>query len=1270
MKELNSIMNFSLSDLPTFSIKENQNFQLGIGNFHYSDLYKPEKLQELADLFYKKVKEDAPELWQIWEPYLASAGKNHTLTPKAESDIIVRMAQQLGTFLEKLFPVGEETEKIKAQTEREKLVMQLKRNFMSRSMKKYTLAQLPELDLVLLRTQAQVLQQVAFADTLWEVDAEFGMAQMVVTLVNWEKEYDKHFINPAKNPLIEASRESVTNLHKVLQNQAIMQVLLLDCELTEKELETYPAETVAARSEHKFIKRLLTMLEAWSFVRYHSSETHHEVADWLSYKHPENLEYQQLVKLNRPKKDLQEMFFGPEKLLRRRDGFKLTDRRNNFKQVYHEVDYCLYCHEREKDSCSKGFVEKDLSYRKNPLNIPLKGCPLDEKISEAHLLKRDGHSLAALATIMIDNPMAPGTGHRICNDCMKSCIFQKQEPVNIPQVETGVLTDILNLPYGFEIYGLLTRWNPLNVRRPYMLPYNGKNVLVVGMGPAGYTLAHYLLNEGFGVVGVDGLKIEPLPKELTGDEKTFPQPIQNIQEFCKELDERILLGFGGVSEYGITVRWDKNFLFMIYLTLMRRKTLKLYGGVRFGGTFSIEDAWEMGFDHIAIATGAGKPTIVQMKNNLIRGIRKASDFLMALQLTGAYKKSILANLQVQLPAIVIGGGLTGIDTATELFAYYPIQVEKTLDHFEKMSQELGEDRIWSMLNEEEKQILEVFLDHGRQIREERLRARRIGEEPNFVPLVRSWGGVSLVYRKTLVDSPAYRLNHEEVIKALEEGIAFIENLSPVEAIPDKYGAVSALRFERAKLNEEGKWQQSGEFVTLPAKTVCVAAGTSPNIIYEKERPGTFKLDKWNQFFAGYKEEVDENGQISLVAGAGDEAFFTSYEKDGHYISYYGDNHPAYAGNVVKAMASAKHGYLHVCKIFAKDLANLDPTKQAERDERFQTLVDKLNDELTAEVVRVDRLTSTIVEVIVRAPLAARKFEPGQFYRLQNFEVDSEVIDGSTLMMEGLALTGAWVDKEKGWLSMIVLEMGVSSRLCASLRPGQKVIVMGPTGAPTEIPENEKVMLVGGGLGNAVLFSIAEALRKNGNWVIYFAGYRKAGDMYKREEIEKAADMVIWSVDAGEMIPTNENRPQDRTFRGNIVQAIQAYSSGEMGQTPMQLCKIDRIIAIGSDRMMAAVKDARSSILAEQFSPNHIAIGSINSPMQCMMKEVCAQCLQKHIDPDTGKESFVFSCFNQDQKLDMVDFPNLNDRLRANSLQEKLSNLWLDYLLHKKQIMLV
>jgi len=225
--------------------------------------------------------------------------------------------------------------------------------------------------------------------------------------------------------------------------------------------------------------------------------------------------------------------------------------------------------------------------------------------------------------------------------------------------------------------------------------------------------------------------------------------------------------------------------------------------------------------------------------------------------------------------------------------------------------------------------------------------------------------------------------------------------------------------------------------------------------------------------------------------------------------------------------------------------------------------------------------------------------------------------------------------------------------------------MGPTGAPTEIPTGEKVLLAGGGLGNAVLFSIAEALKNNNNQVIYFAGYKKKGDLFKRREIERACDLVIWSVDEGETI--TPNRPQDRTFRGNIVQAMRDYASGELGETPLRLCDVERIISIGSDRMMAAVKTALKTVLQPYLSAHHKSIGSINSPMQCMLKEICAQCLQRHVDPETGKESIIFSCFNQDQLLDFVDFDHLRARLRQNSTAEKLTSLWIDHLFEQREV---
>jgi NAD(P)H-flavin reductase len=348
------------------------------------------------------------------------------------------------------------------------------------------------------------------------------------------------------------------------------------------------------------------------------------------------------------------------------------------------------------------------------------------------------------------------------------------------------------------------------------------------------------------------------------------------------------------------------------------------------------------------------------------------------------------------------------------------------------------------------------------------------------------------------------------------------------------------------------------------------------------------------------------------------------------------------------MASAKQGYPVVSRLLSRKA----PTGLLP-----EALLAHLNEELRAVVHKVERLTPNIVEVVVKAPMAARAFHPGQFYRLQNFETLAPKAGGTTLAMEGLALTGAKVDREQGLLSTIVLEMGGSSDLCALLQPGEPVILMGPTGTPTETPAKETVLLIGGGLGNAVLFSIGQELRANRSRTIYFAGYKKIIDRYKVEEIEKAADVVIWCCD--EAPGFTPGRVQDKAFVGNIVEAILAYGRGDLDEPEISLHSVDRLVVIGSDAMMGAVARARHTVLAPYLRPDHKAIGSINSPMQCMMKEICAQCLQQHKDPVTGEETVVFSCFNQDQSLDLVDWSNLRTRLSQNGVQEKLTKQWVD-----------
>ncbi len=503
-----------------------------------------------------------------------------------------------------------------------------------------------------------------------------------------------------------------------------------------------------------------------------------------------------------------------------------------------------------------------------------------------------------------------------------------------------------------------------------------------------------------------------------------------------------------------------------------------------------------------------------------------------------------------------------------------------------------------------------------------------------------WGGATIAYRRRLIDAPSYTLNHEEVEKAMEEGVRFAEGVTPVAVGVDRFGHAAGLHVRTSDGTEK----------ILPARAILVAAGTQPNTVLARE-DGRIQLD--GKYFQAVDADGNPVSPEPAISKPTRVDVLMHRADDGRFISYFGDLHPSFFGNVVKAMGGAKQGYPIVSNV----LAARAPTAISSA-----ALIERCRRDLAATVHAVKRLTPTIVEVTVRAPAAARAFRPGQFYRLQNYEMHaprvSEAGAGTTVLaMEGLAMTGAWTDPTEGLVSVIVLEMGGSSDLCAMLKPGEPVVLMGPTGTPTEIHAGTTVALVGGGLGNAVLFSIGAALRAAASKVIYFAGYKSMQDRYNVEKIEAAADAIVWCCDEAPGFAAN--RPQDRAMVGNIVQAMAEYGSHRLGEQAVPLRDASHMIVIGSDRMMAAVTAARHGVLAPLLMPGHTAIGSINSPMQCMMKEVCAQCLQPQHDPITGARTVVFSCFNQDQALDRVDFPALNERLRQNGVQEKLTAQWID-----------
>ncbi len=989
----------------------------------------------------------------------------------------------------------------------------------------------------------------------------------------------------------------------------------------------------------------LALLEAWLHAARGSEAGRAATAGWVSLRMPQATDHFRLVPVASLKDDAAGRVAGAA-ATRRRDGFDLTDGRPGLRETMDQVHYCVYCHDHAGDVCSHGFPSKEgVGFRSNPLDVTLSGCPLEERISEAHTLKRDGYTLGALAMIMLDNPLLPATGHRICNDCMKSCIYQKQDPVNIPEIETRILTDVLAWRWGFELYFLLTQWNPLNRARPYRLPYNGRNTLCVGAGPAGFNLAHHLLQEGFGVVMVDGLKIEPFPAEWCDANGRPTRPVEHVDDLYQPLDSRTSSGFGGVAEYGITVRWDKNFLTLIRLVLERQSTFRVYGGIRLGGTITLEDIPALGFDHATLATGAGRPTVLPVRNNMARGMRQASDFLMALQLTGAAKQDSLANLQVRLPAVVIGGGLTSIDTATEVQAYYIRQVEKLLARWEV----LGESRA-GLFDDYERGVLEEFLAHGRMARAERERTQAAGELPDFTPLIRGWGGVTVVYRRAMAESPAYLRNHEEIVKALEEGIYYAERMEPQEAVLDASGHVQQLRCIRT---------DSGEPVLLPARAVLVAAGSIPNTVYEREHPGSFEMD--GKYFAGYR--IDARGEAIRVPSAGHNkdaqpGFFTSYSAGDLRVSFIGDNHPWYHGSVVRAMASAKHA--------ARDIATLllNPAcarKAGYAQADFASFAAVLDAALCPEVVAVERLAPHLTSLTVRAPQATRHWLPGQVYRLQNFERHAQRVAGQMLAMEGMAIDGVHVDKARGEVQLLVNTVGVSSRIASMLKPGDRVVLMGPTGTGLPVPENATVTVAGGHSAVTSTVDGAAMWRAAGNRIVFIGHFRNAERARAVQRvIEILTDQAIWVLDEGPAIKLR--RQQDSCFVHGLAEFLQSCDEMDAPFTEW-LSQTDQLILSDQPASMETFRKALRAELKTRLKPGFNAIAAVNSPMQCMMKEVCAQCLCRHVDSETGEPSrFVFSCFNQHQPLFELDFENLQARQGQNSVQEKIANAWFGYLL--------
>ncbi|NLL37308.1 MAG: sulfide/dihydroorotate dehydrogenase-like FAD/NAD-binding protein [Fretibacterium sp.] len=157
------------------------------------------------------------------------------------------------------------------------------------------------------------------------------------------------------------------------------------------------------------------------------------------------------------------------------------------------------------------------------------------------------------------------------------------------------------------------------------------------------------------------------------------------------------------------------------------------------------------------------------------------------------------------------------------------------------------------------------------------------------------------------------------------------------------------------------------------------------------------------------------------------------------------------------------------------------------------------------ILEKKQLSADVFYFRVTAPEIARNRKAGQFIL---FQLDTDY-------GERVPLTIADANAEEGWIALVVQAVGASTYKLSLLNEGDKVAaILGPLGSPTNISKVGTVVCVGGGIGIAPLYPIAQAYKKAGNKVIAIIGARNKELIIFEDKIREVADELIVTTDDG------------------------------------------------------------------------------------------------------------------------------------------------------------
>ena len=191
------------------------------------------------------------------------------------------------------------------------------------------------------------------------------------------------------------------------------------------------------------------------------------------------------------------------------------------------------------------------------------------------------------------------------------------------------------------------------------------------------------------------------------------------------------------------------------------------------------------------------------------------------------------------------------------------------------------------------------------------------------------------------------------------------------------------------------------------------------------------------------------------------------------------------------------------------------------------------------IVKRIELSSKVFLLVIEAPLIAAERKPGQFV----------VVQTNTEFGERIPLTIADADADAGTITLVVQAIGKTTKGLTSMREGETVEnLLGPLGSPTKIERLGTVVCVGGGIGTAPLFPIAEAMKRAGNRLIFIAGAKSENLLIMEERIRALADEFILCTDDG-----------SKGRRGFVTEPLRELCSRDP--------KPDKVFAIGPAEMM-------------------------------------------------------------------------------------------------------